>query len=504
MKKRLILLVVISITISLLGLVIIQIYWIRNAIAVKEAHFDRGVSEAVISTINKYNKLKIAQRALSQRDRGQHMDQLFYILDSLNQSYYNQMATQGQADPFTQNTPDQGSRGYLPSQQLRDDPVNMFFERSRIINDLFDDMFSTGKRFTISEKDDLRLIDSLLHFDLHNQGISTRFEFGIYDPVFHSVISKSEGGYSVELLQSPYVFSLFPNDAFQNPEYLVVYFPQQKQFIFSQMNAMLATSGIFILLLISSFAYTIGTIIKQKKLSVMKTDFINNMTHELKTPISTISLACQALSDKDVQKSEGLYQSYINVINEENQRLGMMTEKVLQTALIEKGKIRLNYSGIDMHDLIQDAIKKIGIQVASRGGQISTRLEATYSYLKADKVHIAAVVFNLLDNANKYSPAKPMISVSTENNSQGIIIHVQDNGIGISKANQKKIFDNLYRVSTGNIHDVKGFGLGLGYVKSIVEKHGGWVSVQSEPKRGSRFSFFLPFGFDFRKEQAKA
>jgi two-component system, OmpR family, phosphate regulon sensor histidine kinase PhoR len=538
MKKRFIFLVIISIAVSLLGLISIQLYWIRNAVSVKEVNFDRGVSEAVSRAIYKFNKMELTRKAVYQRERGQQMSYLFNMLDSLNRVHYQQMVTQQSlsGNPFTSDTLEpvlwpefqmnlnfpgsgssgaadttlsesaspgaEGGRGYLPGpdQRMQEDPVSLFFTRSRIINDLFDDMFSARFASQVSAEETTRTLDSLLGSEFLSHGIKTEYEFGLFNPVVNALTSEKTGKYSKDLLQSPYFFSLFPNDIFLNPEYLLLYFPEQKKYIFSQMNAMLATSSLLILIIISSFAFTIFTVIRQKKLSIMKNDFINNMTHELKTPISTISLACQALSDKDVQKSEDLYQSYITVIDEENKRLGMMTEKVLQTALIEKGKINLSKTGIDVHALISDTIRKIGLQVEARGGTIETDLQAAYSFLKADKIHLANVFFNLLDNANKYTPVNPRIVVTTENTSQGILVHVEDNGIGISRANQKKIFDNLYRISTGNIHDVKGFGLGLSYVKAIVEKHGGWISVNSEPKKGSRFSVFIPFGFNSSPE----
>ncbi len=534
MKKRFIFLVIISITLSLLGLIGIQLYWIRNALSVKEANFDRGVSEAASRAIYKFNKMEMTRKVMLQREHGQQLNQrLNHLLDSLNQVYYRQMATLQQPDPVSpaedpagalfwqefqlnifqdgqgitspgdtgivsMDVPEPfGSRGYLPGSGPlpTEDPLSFFFNRTRIINDLFEDMFSNRYSLALSPSENAAMLDSLLGVELLSHGIKTDYEFGIFNRVTNAFTSQKTGQYPQDLMNSPYFYSLYPNDIFVNPEFLLLYFPQQKSYIFSQMTAMLATSSLLILIIISSFSFTIMTVIRQKKLSLMKNDFINNMTHELKTPISTISLACQALSDKDVQKSESLYQSYINVIDEENKRLGMMTEKVLQTALIDKGKIKLNKTGLDVHELINDAIRKIGLQVEARNGRIITKMDATYSFLKADKVHLTNVVFNLLDNANKYSPLNPCITVSTENNSQGILIHVQDNGIGISRANQKKIFDNLYRVSTGNIHDVKGFGLGLSYVRAIAEKHEGWVSVVSEPRKGSRFTVFIPFGF---------
>lgn len=541
MKKRFIILVIIAITISLMGLLGIQLYWIRNAVSIKEVNFDRGVSEAASRAIYKFNKQELTRKIIHHQERHHHLSQLSHMLDSLNRIYYDQIFSQqsnhslhsesmsglfwqdfglqlrdqlGDEHPLsTHDTSslngEDGARerheGYLPetSRSVGRDPLSAFFERSKIINDLFDDLFSSRYSFQVSDEESMTALDSLLGHELHTQGIKTPYEFGVYNPVQHALIQEKTGLHTHELLQSQYAFHLFPNDIFINPEYLLLHFPQQERYILSQMNAMLGTSIVLILIITSSFAFTIFTIFRQKRLSVMKNDFINNMTHELKTPISTISLACQALSDQDVQKSETLYQSYINVINEENERLGLLTEKVLQTALIEKARIRLNLTGLDLHELVENAIQKTGLQVKARHGQIITRFNAEYSYVQADKVHLTNVFSNLLDNANKYSPHAPRITVSTENTSEGVLIHFEDNGVGISRANQKKIFDNLYRVSTGNIHDVKGFGLGLSYVKAIAEKHGGSVSLESEPMKGSRFTVFIPFGYDGRGEASQ-
>jgi two-component system phosphate regulon sensor histidine kinase PhoR len=224
----------------------------------------------------------------------------------------------------------------------------------------------------------------------------------------------------------------------------------------------------------------------------MKNDFINNMTHEIKTPISTISLACEALADKDIIKSTVLYDNYINVIHEENKRLGILAERILQSASLEKGQIILTREPVDIHEIIEESINNIKLQVEKKEGEIITKLKATSHILEADKVHLTNVLFNLLDNANKYTPEHPKIEISTENSYSGILISVKDNGPGVSKSNQKKIFEKLYRIPTGNIHNVKGFGLGLSYVKTIVEQHGGKISLESELNRGTKFIVYLP------------
>ncbi len=534
MKKRFITLVIVAITISLVGLVGIQLYWISNAVAVKEANFEQGVSEAASRAIYKFNKQELARKVMRQRERSQNLHQLSHMLDSLNRAYYNRIISRESGENYRYGDRPESMQqelnvqlreeqmmgqmvkpidtsmvlpddeqphidgGYLPDNDplQEQDPLHAFFDRSKIISDLLNDLFSGNYTFQHSDEESVANLDSLINQELQSQGIKTTYEFGVYNPARHTLIQEKTGTYTEDLLESRFAYHLFPNDIFVNPEYLLLHFPQQESYILAQMGFMLSTSIILILVIISSFAFTIFTIIRQKKLSVMKNDFINNMTHELKTPISTISLACQALSDQDVQKSENLYQSYINVINEENERLGLLTEKVLQTALIEKARIRLNKTTLDLHTLIENAIEKIGLAVKEKDGQIITRLNATQSSVKADKVHMTNVFSNLLDNANKYSPHSPHITVITENTSDGVLVHVKDKGIGISRVNQKKIFDNLYRISTGNIHDIKGFGLGLSYVKAIVEKHGGNVSLESEPNKGSRFTVYIPFGYN--------
>ena len=529
MKKRFIILVIIAISLSLMGLLGIQLYWIRNAIAIKEINFDRSVGEAATRAIYRFNKHELARKLSMQHERNQSLIQYNHIIDSLNRIHYNQvfaqyseqMAYSEEEDFFSLRRPESrptgempegrvdldyssgyryypGGSGYLPDTRtgFRTDPFSAFFERSRFINDFFDDLFSNKFAFQVTDEESIASLDSLISYELQLQHIKTPYEFGIYHPQRHALLTEKTGRHSQELLKSPYAFHLFPNDLFINPEYLLLHFPQQDRYILSQMNAMMGASLLLLLILISSFAFTIIIIFRQKKLSVMKNDFINNMTHELKTPISTISLACQALNDQDVQKSEPLYQSYIKVINEENDRLGLLTERVLQTALIENAGLRLKVTGFDLHELVEGAIDKLKLQVEARHGKINTSLGAQYSFVKGDKVHLTNVFTNLIDNANKYSPNAPKISVSTENTDKGVLVHIDDKGIGINRVNQKKIFDNLYRVSTGNIHDVKGFGLGLSYVKAIIEKHDGSISLESEQNKGSRFTVFIPFGYD--------
>jgi len=337
------------------------------------------------------------------------------------------------------------------------------------------------------------MLDSLIALEMNIRGIDTRFEFGIFKPEGLEYLIEKSSNYRKELIEKGYAKILFQTDIYTSPEYLLLYFPYEKQFLLTELWGMLLISIILIIVIVYSFTYTISTIFRQKRLSEMKTDFINNMTHEFKTPISTISLACEALGDRDLQKSDEVFISYVNMIREENKRLAGMAEKILQTAVIDKGQLKMKKEIINVHEIIMDVIKNLRIQVEIKDGEIISRLTAAKPQIEGDKVHVTNLVYNLLDNANKYSPRKPLIRINTENAHDGIVIIIGDNGIGISRNDQKKIFDKLYRVPTGNIHEVRGFGLGLSYVKAIVEEHHGKISLESEVDRGTKFTVFLPF-----------
>jgi two-component system phosphate regulon sensor histidine kinase PhoR len=337
------------------------------------------------------------------------------------------------------------------------------------------------------------LLDSLVSTELKRSGITTVYEYGVYSPLRNIMISEKTGQYHRFLLEKGFAFNLFPRDLFMAPEYLMIYFPEKQKYILSQLWKILIVSSILILIIVFSFTYTIFTIFRQKRYSEMKNDFINNMTHEFKTPVSTISIACEALNDNDIFKTEALQKKYITVISEENKRLGAMAEKILQTAILDKGDLKLHYEVFELEDIIRDVIKRFDLQIGSKGGEIITEFLAAETTIKADRTHITNVIYNILDNANKYAPLNPIIKIKTVNDDKGIYIFVEDNGIGINKANQKKIFEKLYRVPTGNIHNVKGFGLGLHYVKTIISQHGGNVSVESEIKKGTKMKIYLPF-----------
>jgi signal transduction histidine kinase len=469
MNKKGFILIIVVITVALIGLMVIQSYWIKSAITVKEATFVRDVNEAISNVVYRLEREETANRMKDQMSIWQQQRNWIETLDSLKQTTWQQ------------------NNLYF---DMND--ANRFIRKSQLWQDVMSNMFYNYSHIPVEKRITSWHLDTLLSDELRAKGINTVFEFGIFSPSRNLMPVQKTGKYPKELLNNGFHFTLFPSDMFNNPDLLMVYFPKEKQFIISRLWGTLSIAVVFIIVIILSFAYTVITILRQKKISDMKNDFINNMTHEFKTPVSTISLACEALGDKDIVKSESIYENYINMISEENKRLGNMAERILQSASLEKGQILLKLEEIDVHEIIPEAINNIRLQVEKKGGTIKTRFGAHSHLIHADKIHFTNVIFNLLDNANKYTPDSPLIEISTENSYSGILINVKDNGLGISKSNQKKIFEKLYRVPSGNIHNVKGFGLGLSYVKAIVEQHGGKISLESELNQGTKFILYLP------------
>lgn len=459
---------------ALISLMLIQVYWIKNTIMVKQAIFNRDVDAVVTNAIYDLERIDRALTYTKQKELlAQNKLLLNSSVDTLNQSVISSLINFS----LSPNLKDINKSGFS-SQRI----IENLFSQSQKLNNFIENRI-TGK-----------MLDSLLQRGFREANINTKYEFAVYSPNRNKLVLQKTGKYPGELVRSPFKYMLFPGDVFsQQRDMLILYFPNEQSFLITRLWVLLAISAILISAIIFSFTYVVSTVFRQKKISEMRNDFINNMTHEFKTPISTISLACEALSDKDITKTEALYDSYIKVISEENGRLASMSEKILQSARFQKGEIILKIESLNIHDALNDAISKINLQIEKKGGVIHKELNAGQPVIQADRVHITNIVFNLLDNANKYTPWAPLIHISTKNIGQGILFTIKDNGIGISKSNQKKVFDKLYRVPTGNLHNVKGFGLGLSYVKNIVEKHNGKITIESEIKKGSSFSIYLPF-----------
>jgi len=285
---------------------------------------------------------------------------------------------------------------------------------------------------------------------------------------------------------------LIINDKTPKPDYLCVYFPDQGKSFFRTTSFLVIPSLLLTLIIIVIFIVTLQIILRQKKISTIKNDFINNMTHELKTPISTISLASQMLRDSSVSLSKSTVDHISGVIFDESKRLSTQVEKVLQMAVFNEGRLKMKFTQIDLNKLAESVASNFEIRVSNESGELKTDLLAENPVIRGDEVHITNVIFNLLDNAVKYSKSRPEIQLSTENKNGWVIVEVKDNGIGIPKEHQTQIFERFFRVPTGNLHNVKGFGLGLSYVKRIVDIHSGKIKVDSALGKGTRFRLYFP------------
>jgi len=339
-------------------------------------------------------------------------------------------------------------------------------------------------------------IDTLLRFELHNQGIYQPYSFEVLtannDSLIFSKAMDMAGEKPVFIKANTYETAIFSKDVIRDPGKIRIAFPDKNSLILSKMTANMAATGGLLLVLVFCLGYTIFSIIKQKKVSEMKTDFINNMTHEFKTPVSTIMIASEALKDQEIVADRARITRLANIIYEENARLGSHIERVLNVARIEKNDFKLEKKPLDVNEMINIVIDSMSLKLQKHDVQLTMHLEAINAIVLADELHFSNLIYNLIDNAIKYSTSTPEITISTDNKGDQIVIKVADKGIGMSRDQQTKIFEQFYRIPTGNLHDVKGFGLGLSYVNTIVKRLNGVISVRSEKDKGSDFELKFP------------
>ena len=279
-------------------------------------------------------------------------------------------------------------------------------------------------------------------------------------------------------------------------EVLVVVIPNFKDIVIGEMRTMIAGAIFFTLVIISAFYVTVNALLRQKKLSEIKNDFINNMTHEFKTPLATISLAVDALRNEKVVHDREKSEYFTGIIKEENRRMNKQVETILQASLLDRQEQQLNLKSLRAHAIIQEAMENFHLQLEGKGGHAELQLNAKNDLLQADEVHFMNIITNLIDNAVKYSKENPFIRITTHSTAKNLIIRIEDNGIGMSKETQRRIFEKFYRAHTGNLHNVKGFGLGLSYVKTIVEAHNGRIKVDSVVGKGTNFTLEFPLKAD--------
>ena len=491
------------------GLIIVQASSIRRASKIKEEQFDRSVNNAIEYVIKRLenDEMQRAQElALSERMasmghsrpklgsglRGGYSFSLEINQPNLFGSYQEQL--QFYSDTIKkENTLQDSQRIATSFKQIQDmSYIRQEMTESRLNQSFFAWELLKVQELPLKERIDSVQLKNLLDESFRSRGINLKYKF--------AVITSDEGD-AKRVVGDPglsyntkgvYPNHLFPNDINQRANWLHVYFPKKAGYLLKETGITIIPLVILTGMLIAIFIYTILIILRQKKLSMIKNDFINNMTHELKTPISTISLASQMLEDGSITNTPKTIEQITKVISQESKRLSFQVEKVLQMAVFNEGRLKLKFKEVEMHHLIENVVSNFELKVQNKNGELHTRLEAEEVEIKGDEVHITNVIFNLLDNAVKYSNGSPFIEIATRNKKNQLVVSVSDNGVGIPKEHLSQIFERFYRVPTGNVHNVKGFGLGLSYVKKIIEVHNAEIKVDSTLNKGTKFSMYFP------------
>jgi two-component system phosphate regulon sensor histidine kinase PhoR len=521
-NKRIIISLIVLMGFSLLGIIAVQFYWFNNLVKVRNELFDRSVNEAMNKAVRRLetgHDLKII-RNFASGDSSKWDEKIsfpppppipgFENMDVLVKSD----SIKGRITVITSKSGNFKTRSHVVQAEsiagkwqkplkIKNDTLSandsLFFLAlpgiGNKVKKKMEQLEKLSKQITIEYKGwesgrhiDEEQLKNLLREELNDKEIPIDFTFKISP---EQSITKN-GDKSADLGRW-YKVNLFPNDVFRKNLELAVFFPDRNLFIGKATASLLGLSAIFTLIIFLTFSLSIILIIRQKKISEMKSDFINNMTHEFKTPIATISIAVDSISNDKVIKDEEKVRFFSGMIKKENFRMNEQVERILQIARLDRKEFEFNFQAVNVHVLIEEAIEGILLQAEKKGGRIIRKLEASNPVVTTDPVHFTNLVYNLLDNANKYSPNSPVITVSTMNSPKGILLSVEDNGIGMSRTVQSRIFDKFYRLPSGNIHNVKGFGLGLSYVKAILEANCGDIKVYSEPEKGSRFVVFIPF-----------
>lgn len=485
---------------SFIGLVILQVHYITTNAKIIEEQFSENVQYTLsqtVSLIEENEALEFLSQSLEKEDYSPDKKILTFMYPEGYQPTQNIDTTNITANPAR------------PSIRLSTGHGKATIEEtSRYLQELFQENFSRRKTildqavFRWMRQSEKLSVEHRIDFEDVENILNTLFASkGIIQPYYAYVVDKSGNmiyksdnaqpiSYSIAK-KATYKQQFFPLENIKNSIFLKVIFPEKQDFILKSMNLLLPSIGLILLILII-FVATIIIILRQKQLEIIKTDFINNMTHEFKTPISSISLAAQMLKDSSVAKSPEMMKHISAVIGDETKRLGFQVDKVLQIAMFEKENATLKHTEISINELITDIINNFSLKVQSKGGKIISKLEAKNDCAIVDEVHFTNIIYNLMDNALKYSDKLLLLTIGTRNEKDKIIIEIEDNGIGIKKEDQKRIFEKFFRVSTGNTHNIKGFGLGLAYVKKMVHEHHGTIKVESELGLGTKFIISIP------------
>lgn len=501
MKKTTIWFLTIIMALTFCGLLYIQVMYMKNMIRMRDDQFNEGVRRslyAVSSTLEQDEtrhfleedaaaiEATIYSQAPTSLEKNGRFNYSLTMPDGLQADVTIREKDSKQSDIKRTN-----AERY---RNIQETIKGQYLYQKGLLDEVILNILSQSSNRPIQERADSATVAGYLHSEFENNGLNLPFEFAVVNRAGRTIYKSS--GYDAARIGKDNLFvqTLFPNDPANRMNYIKVYFPTKHNYIMSSIKFMIP-SMIFTLILLIVFLYTIIIAFKQKRLTEMKNDFINNMTHEFKTPISSISLAAQMLNDDSVRKSPAMMQHISTVINDETKRLRFQVEKVLQMSMFDRQKATLRLQEIDANKAIANIVSTFKLKVESYGGHIETDLEAMNALVEVDEMHFTNVIFNLLDNAVKYRrediPLQLKVSSADISNNR-LEIRISDNGIGIKREDLKKIFEKFYRVSTGNRHDVKGFGLGLAYVHKMVRELGGDIRVESEFGSGSTFIITLP------------
>ncbi len=482
--------------IALLGLLAMQIVYLEKMVAMRNSQFNEIVRRSLysVSTMLEQNETKyFLDQDLAEAEQYYSgiSQNSFSFSDGHETNIDTTLTTEDPATlrPANRNTLKDLNDSYQLKQEIL---KKQYLYQKSLLNEVILTILNESSDRPIQERADSTTVATYLRSELEFNGLSLPFEFAIVNRT-SGVVYKTEG-YSPLSQQDVYSQLLFPNDPKSKQNMLNITFPNKSDYIFSSVK-FLVPSLAFTFLLLGVFLYTISVAFKQKKLSEIKNDFINNMTHEFKTPISSISIAAQMLNDDSVRKSPEMLKHVSTVINDETKRLRFQVEKVLQLSLFDRKNGTMRLEEEDANASIYNVINTFKLKVEKYGGHIDAKLDAEDPIIKVDRMHFTNVVFNLLDNAVKYrrEDVPPELTVTTINpDDDHVQITVADNGIGMKREDLKKIFEKFYRVSTGNLHDVKGFGLGLAYVHKMIDLFGGTIRAESEVNKGSKFIITLP------------
>ncbi|MGB5171093.1 MAG: HAMP domain-containing sensor histidine kinase [Eudoraea sp.] len=524
MNKKLFVILVVLMSFALIGIISVQLYWIKSSVEDKEEQFSNAIAQVLSKVTDKIEDREMhdySERFLNIKDsvgefKSSQLSNIFFIDRDLNSNeilFYSHGILEEDyniASTFFDNGNGNDStavRNYtskrtktvykeefgLDGKSYKLNPIQKLEKvggLSSIDKAVFDDVYRVyAEKVPIHKRVTRQEIELLLDRELKNRGMEIDYEYGVYSRGLPTKVKSSKFKYG----ESTTYKTPFFKDSEGNSNFsLLLNFPKKKKFLLQSILGMAILSLVFTLIIVIAYSGAIYQLIKQKQISEIKSDFINNMTHEFKTPIATINLAVEAIKNPKIIGDPEKVQRYLQMIREENKRMHAQVENVLRISKLEKNQLDISKDRVNVHDIINKAITHVQLIVNDRGGYIKTHLNAERSELLANEMHFGNVIVNILDNAVKYSPSEPKIDVFTEVVNNSIVIEIKDQGAGMSKAVLKRVFEKFYREHTGDIHNVKGHGLGLAYVKKIVEDHQGEVYAESEKDKGTSFYIKLP------------